>query len=41
MFDAPLLFNNTYGLPVLTKDTKLPIQVFYVCLDNLQTICAK
>jgi hypothetical protein len=38
-FDAPFLFNNTYGLPMLTKDTKFPNQVFYVCLDDLQNIC--
>jgi hypothetical protein len=28
-FDSPFLFNNTYGLPVLTMDTKCPNQVFY------------
>jgi hypothetical protein len=39
--DSPFLFNNTYGLAVLTKDTKFPNQVFYVCLVDLQTICAK
>jgi hypothetical protein len=27
-FDIHLLFNNTYGFPVLTKDTKYPNQVF-------------
>jgi hypothetical protein len=40
-FDASFLFNNCYGSPVLTKDTKFPNQVFYVYLDDLQTICAK
>jgi hypothetical protein len=40
-FDSPLLFNNTYGLPVLTMDTKCSNQVFYVWLDDLQTIWAK
>jgi hypothetical protein len=34
------LFNNTYGLPVLTIDTKYTDQVFYVRLFDLQTICA-
>jgi hypothetical protein len=27
--DSPFLFINTYGLPVLTMDTKCPNQVFY------------
>jgi hypothetical protein len=36
-----LLFNNTYGLPVLTMDTKCPNQEFYVWLFDLQIICAK
>jgi hypothetical protein len=27
-FVSPILCNNTYGLPVLTKDTKCPNQVF-------------
>jgi hypothetical protein len=35
------LFNNSYGLPVFTKDTKCPNQVFYVWLDDLQNIWAK
>jgi hypothetical protein len=35
---STFLFNNTYGLPVLTMDTKCPIQVFFVWLDVLQTI---
>jgi hypothetical protein len=38
---SPFLFNNTYGLTVLTIDTKCPNQVFYVWLVDLQTICAK
>jgi hypothetical protein len=38
---VPFLFNNNYGFPVLTKDTKCPNQVFYVWLVDLQTICAK
>jgi hypothetical protein len=28
-FVSPFLFNNTYGLPVVTKETKCPNQVFY------------
>jgi hypothetical protein len=28
-FVPPFLFNDTYGLPVLTIDTKCPTQVFY------------
>jgi hypothetical protein len=35
------LFNNPYGLPVLTMNNKCPNQVFYVWLVDLQTICAK
>jgi hypothetical protein len=35
------LFNNTYGLPVRTTDTKCPNQVIHVWLFDLQTICAK
>jgi hypothetical protein len=38
---SPSLPYNTYGLPVLTKDTKCPIQVFYFWIDDLQTISAK
>jgi hypothetical protein len=38
MFVLPFLFNNTYSLSVLTKDTKFPNQVFYVCLVDFQTI---
>jgi hypothetical protein len=34
-FVSPFLFNNTYGLPVLTMDTTSPNQVFYVCLVDL------
>jgi hypothetical protein len=40
-FDSPFSINNTYGLIALTKDNKFPNQVFYVCLVDLQTICAK
>jgi hypothetical protein len=40
-FFPAILFNNTYGFPVLTMDTKRPNQVFYVCLVDLQTICVK
>jgi hypothetical protein len=40
-FVSAFLSNNSYGLPVLTKDTKCPNQVFYVWLVDLQTICAK
>jgi hypothetical protein len=38
---SPFLFNNVYGLPVLTNDTKIPNLVFYVRLVDPQTICAK
>jgi hypothetical protein len=38
---SPFLFNNTYGLPVITMDMKCPNQVFYVSLVDLYTICAK
>jgi hypothetical protein len=41
MFHAPFLSNKFYGLPVLTKGKNFPNQVFYVSLDDLQTICAK
>jgi hypothetical protein len=40
-FVSFFLFYNTWGLPVLTKDTKCPNQVFYVLLVDLQIICAK
>jgi hypothetical protein len=40
-FISPFLFNNTYGLPVLTMGTKIQNQVFYLRLVDLQTICAK
>jgi hypothetical protein len=40
-FVTPFLFNHSYGLPVITMDTKCPNQVFYVWLVDLQTICAK
>jgi hypothetical protein len=35
------LFNNTHDLPFLITNTKCPNQVFYICLVDLQTICAK
>jgi hypothetical protein len=35
-FVSHLLFNNTYGLPMITMHTKCPNQVFYVCLVDLQ-----
>jgi hypothetical protein len=38
-FVSPFLSNNTFGLPVLTKDTKCSKQVFYVWLVDLQPIC--
>jgi hypothetical protein len=38
---SPYLSHNTCGLPVLTKHTKCPNQVFYVWIVDLQTICAK
>jgi hypothetical protein len=41
MFVSLFLFNNIYGLPVLTIDTKCTNQVFYLSLIYLQTICAK
>jgi hypothetical protein len=41
MFVSPFLFNNTYGLLVLTIDTNCPNELFYVWLVELQTICAK
>jgi hypothetical protein len=40
-FVSPFLFNNTYGLHVLTMDTKCPNQVLYVWFLDLQNICAK
>jgi hypothetical protein len=40
-FVWPFLFNNTYGLPVLKKDTKCPNKVFYVRLVDLHSISAK
>jgi hypothetical protein len=40
-FVLPILFNNIYVLPVLTKDTKCSNLVFYVWLVDLQSICAK
>jgi hypothetical protein len=33
-----LLFNNTYGLPVLTKDLKCPNKLFYVWLVYLNRL---
>jgi hypothetical protein len=41
VFVSPFLFNNSYGLPELRMDTKGTNKVFYVCLVDLQTICAK
>jgi hypothetical protein len=40
-FVSTFSFNNTYGLPVLTMDTRCPNQLFYVWLVDLHTICAK
>jgi hypothetical protein len=40
-FISPILFKITYGLPVLTMDTKGPNQVFYFWLVDLRAICAK
>jgi hypothetical protein len=36
---SPLLFNNTYVLPVLTKDTKCPNLVLYVRLVGPDYLC--
>jgi hypothetical protein len=38
---SPLLFKNTYGLPVITMNTICPNQAFYVWLVDLHTICDK
>jgi hypothetical protein len=40
-FVSSFLSNNTYGLPVLTKDTKCASLVFYVSFVDLHTSCAK
>jgi hypothetical protein len=40
-FVSPFLFNNSYGLPVLTMGNKCPNHLFYVWLVVLQTIWAK
>jgi hypothetical protein len=40
-FVSHFLFNNSYGLPVLTMGTKFPNHLFYVWLVDLQAICAK
>jgi hypothetical protein len=40
-FVSPSLYNNTYGLPMLTMDTKCAKQLLYVWLVDLNTICAK
>jgi hypothetical protein len=40
-FVSPFLFNNTYCSPALTMHTKIPNHLFYVWLDDLQTISAK
>jgi hypothetical protein len=39
--DSPYIFNNFYGLLVITMDTKYLNQVFYVWLTNLQITCPK
>jgi hypothetical protein len=39
-FESRFLFNNTYGLPVLTKDSKCPNQVFCL-IGRSTTICGK
>jgi hypothetical protein len=36
-FASPFLFQNSYGLPVLTNDFKCPNHVYYVWLVDLQT----
>jgi hypothetical protein len=36
-----LLFNNLFGLPVLTISTNCTNDVFYAWLVDLQTICVK
>jgi hypothetical protein len=41
MFVSRFLFNNTYGVPVLTMVNKCPNQVFYVSKVDLQTISSK
>jgi hypothetical protein len=38
---SPFLYNNTYGFPMLTMDTKCPKEVFYVGLVDLHNICSK
>jgi hypothetical protein len=40
-FVSIFLFNNIYGLPVLTMGTKRPNPVFYIWKVDLQIICAK
>jgi hypothetical protein len=40
-FVSPLILNNTYGLPVFTKETKCPNKVFYVWFAELQITCTK
>jgi hypothetical protein len=37
---SSFLFNNRFGIPVLTKSTICPNQVFYSWLVDLQIICA-
>jgi hypothetical protein len=36
-----VFFNNSCGLPVFTMGTNCPNQVIYVCLFDLEYICAK
>jgi hypothetical protein len=38
---SPFLYNKSYGLPMLTMDTKCPKVLFYVWLVDLHNICAK
>jgi hypothetical protein len=38
-FILSFLFNDSYGLPVLTMGTNCPNQVIYVCLVDLHYIC--
>jgi hypothetical protein len=40
-FDSLFISNNTFGLPVIIKDTKCPSLVFYVWFVDLHTSWAK
>jgi hypothetical protein len=40
-FVSSFLFNNSYDLPMHTKNTKSPNQVFNVWMVDPQTICEK